>query len=273
MSKKLLIIGRPHSSKTTFLAQFYSRLQKKKSKGFLYKPVENLTAIKEARELLSDGQETKTTHTERTVAINLPIQLGNQKIDLSCPDYGGEQINTIVRERVLNEGWKNAIQESDNWILFIRISSLTTAFDLSNKTVSSEQIAAPKDVEVKFLLSDQSFFIELLQVFMSAKGLNQHLKCSKLKLTILLTCWDELNTSETPSQVLQKHLPLLLSFIEANFLEDRVKILGLSAQGFSLNNPENIEKYQIDGPDNFGYIVKDDGSNTPDITELILEAL
>lgn len=273
MSKHILIIGRPHSSKTTFLAQFYSRLQKKKSKAFLYKPVENLTAIKEARELLSNGQETKTTHTERTVAITLPMQLGNQQIDLSCPDYGGEQINTIVRERILNDGWKVAIQESHNWILFIRISSLTTAFDLSSKTVTSEQLAAPKNEEIAYHLSDQSFFIELLQIFLSEKGLNQHLKSSKVKLTILLTCWDELNTSEAPRQVLQRHLPLFLSFIEANFLEDKIKVLGLSAQGFSLNNPENIDKYQIDGPDNYGYIVKEDGSSTTDITEIILEAL
>ncbi len=40
MNKQLLIIGKPHSSKTVFLSQFYSRLQKKKSKLSLYKAVE-----------------------------------------------------------------------------------------------------------------------------------------------------------------------------------------------------------------------------------------
>ena len=68
-------------------------------------------------------------------------------------------------------------------------------------------------------------------------------------------------------------MPLLLNFIESNWKAEKLKIIGLSAQGFPLDCEENKEKYQIEGSENFGFLIKEDGQKTNDITELILEAL
>lgn len=274
MSKPLLIIGKPHSSKTVFIAQFYSRLQKRKSKLSLYKPVDDLSAITAAREALANGEEPEATNTERSVNLILPIQFGDEQIDLVCPDYGGEQINTFLTSREVDKKWLNAIKESDNWIFFIRLNNISEQLDISKITVTEEHTQRSSEVtEIPFSISDQSAFIELLQILLHSKDHDYHFKNSKIKLTVVLTCWDELETEEKPKQVLQKNLPLLLNFIESNWKAEKLKIIGLSAQGFPLDNIENKEKYQIEGSENFGYLIKEDGQKTNDITELISEVL
>lgn len=274
MNKPFLIIGKPHSSKTVFLAQFYSRLQKKKSQLSLYKSVDDLSPISAARESLAKGEEPQPTPTSISAKFFLPIQFDKQQIDLLCPEYGGEQINNILDTRRVNKNWIEAIKESDNWMFFIRLTSINKPLDISNITVTEEHTQENKlDSEVVYTISEQSALIELLQILLHTKEYDYHFKNAKVKLSVVLTCWDELETEEKPKQVLQSNLPLLLNFIEANWEKDKLKIIGLSAQGFPLDSDENKEKYQIEGSENFGYLVKEDGQKTNDITELISEAL
>jgi hypothetical protein len=82
-----------------------------------------------------------------------------------------------------------------------------------------------------------------------------------------------LNTEEKPLDLLKARLPLLLNFIESNWDTTCMNIIGLSAQEFPLNTMGNKEKYQIDGPEKFGYLVFPDGTQTKDITVLIEQSL
>lgn len=275
MSNSILLIGKPHSSKTVFLSQFYSRLQKKKSKLTLYKSVEDLSPISAAREALSNGDEPQTTPVEKSVKFHLPILIDDKQIDLRCPEYGGEQVVNIVENRELNKEWISSIEESNNWILFVRLNSINKTLDISDVTFSEqhEQSSITTDTNTVYQISDQSFFIELLQILLHSKKYDYHLINNKLKLTVVLTCWDEMNTEEKPHDLLRKKLPLLCNFINSNWKETCLNIIGLSAQGFSLDIAENKEKYQIEGPEEFGYLVLPDGTHTNDITQLIAQSL
>jgi len=275
MGTSILLIGKPHSSKTVFLSQFYSKLLKNKGKLKLYKPVDDLSPISGAKEALALGDEPQTTPSEKSVKFYLPIQVAEKQVDLKCPEYGGEQISNIVENRELNKEWTSSIKESDNWILFIRLNNVNKALDISDITFSVQHQKSPKELisETEYKISDQSFFIELLQILLHAKGTDYHRLNNRPKLTIALTCWDEMNTEEKPYDVLKSKLPLLLNFLESNWEESCLNIVGLSAQGFSLTLPENKEKYQIEGPEEFGYLVLPDGTQTNDITELIEQAL
>lgn len=275
MNKQLLIIGKPHSSKTVFLSQFYSRLQKKKSKLSLYKTVDDLSPISSAREALANGDEPDATSTQKSEYFFLPVQISDElKIDLQCPEYGGEQVSGIIDNREVDTNWHEAINNSDNWIFFIRLNSVNHSTNISSIEVTKDNPPnIENDTSHEYRLSDQSSFIELLQLLLHYKGFNYHVKNQKVKLTVVLTCWDELDTKEIPKSILKSRLPLLLDFIESNWENQNVKYLGLSALGFPLRDPENKEKYQIDGPESFGYLIKHDGLKINDITELILEAL
>lgn len=272
MSKKLLIIGKPHSSKTVFITQFYIRLQKGKSKLRLYEPVADLSAITVSKNALVKGDEPEPTDAGRSVNIVLPIQFNEQRIDLNCPDYGGEQIKTILSTRQIDKKWSELIKESDNWIFFIRLNSINRQLDITNGTVT-EHHTQGKNTQVPYSITEQSSLIELLQIFLHSKENDYHLKNSKVKLTVALTCWDELNTKEKPRKVLKEQLPLLLNFIESNWMEDKVNFIGLSALQFPLTNPENKARYENEGSENFGFLIKADGEKTNDITELIAESI
>ena len=275
MSASILLIGKPHSSKTVFLSQFYSKLQKNKSKLKLYKSVDDLSPISEAREALALGEEPQTTPSEKSVKFYLPIQVAEKQVDLKCPEYGGEQVLSIVENRELNKEWISSTQESNSWILFIRLNNVNKPLDISDVTYSEQHHKSSKELTsgIEYKISDQSFFIELLQILLHAKGTDCHTLNNKPKLTIVLTCWDEMNTEAKPYDVLKSKLPLLLNFLESNWHETYLNIIGLSAQGFSLTTTENKEKYQIEGPEEFGYLVLPNGTQTNDITELIEQAL
>lgn len=277
MSTSILLIGKPHSSKTVFLSQFYSKLQKNKSKLKLYKSVDDLSPISGAREALASGKEPQATPSEKSVKFYLPIQVAEKQVDLKCPEYGGEQVLNIVENRELNKEWIASIKESNSWVLFIRLNNLNKSLDISDVTYSEQQqqqqSSEEQTSETEYKISDQSFFIELLQILLHSKGTDYHRLNNKLKLTIVLTCWDEMNTTEKPNTLLKSKLPLLHNFLKSNWDESYLNIIGLSAQGFSLNTAENKEKYQIEGPEEFGYLVLPDGTQTNDITELIEQSL
>ena len=273
MTTQILLIGKPHSGKTTFIGQLCSRVEAGNSALKLYKAIDNLTPIIEATRALARGEEVKTTPTDRSNIICLPLQYGEVKIDLDCPDYGGEQVNHIVENREIDSKWTDSIKQSNNWILFIKPSDLTTSYDLSNKTIKPEILENGDGQSEEYTISDQSFFIELLQLLLHSKGQDSHFKNATTKLTVVLTCYDELLRTLTPREELEKNLPLLLNFIEANWIKSRINILGLSSLGFSLKEQTNKVKYQELGSENFGYMLKPDGTKDNDITQLILDAI
>lgn len=273
MTTPVLIIGKPHSGKTTFIAQLYSRIDSNTSIAKLYKPVGNLTPIIEALRSLAKGEEVIATPTDSNTTITLPLQLDTLQVDLFCPDYGGEQINSIIDNREVDTNWNDLIKISQNWLLFIRPSSISKPYDLSNKTVKPEILESGSVDTQEFSLSDQSSYIELLQIFLHVKGQDAHFKNSTTKLTIVLTCWDEINAAHTPKELLQKDMPLLFEFIESNWVNEKIIIIGLSSLGLSLQDSGSKEKYLLEGSEKFGYVISDDSEKVQDIAELILKAL
>ena len=121
--------------------------------------------------------------------------------------------------------------------------------------------------------SDQSHFIELIQVLLHARGTGMKEPISTPRLLVALTCWDELNITHAPSQVLQSKMPLFYQFIKANWIEGKFKVIGVSAQEFPLDTEENRDRYLDELPENFGYLVLEDHPKEKDLTRLIDELM
>jgi len=273
MTTPILLIGKPDSGKTTFLVQFHARVDSFKSDLKFYKSIENLSPIIDGARALANGEEVKTTPSEKSTIMHFPLLYGNTKIDLDCPDYGGEQVNLIIENREVDSKWSELIKNSNNWIVFIRPTSLSTSFDLSNKTIKPEVLKTGKEEAEEYMISDQSFFIELLQILLFTKGQDSHHRNTTTKLTIVLTCWDELKNPDAPDQELRKNMPLFLDFIVSNWIDSKINIFGLSSLGFNLNDKENQKKYREIGSENFGYMIKSDGQKIIDITQLLLNSI
>ncbi len=95
------------------------------------------------------------------------------------------------------------------------------------------------------------------------------------KIVIALTCWDELNTNkETPTEILEKALPMFSQFLRSNWSDESVRIIGVSAQGLSLSKPENAQKFINEGHDKFAYVIPHNSiDKVYDLTYVLYEIL
>lgn len=268
VNDSILIIGHPASGKTTFLAQFLTRLKKRKSSITLSKIPENIKAITNAQNRLASGEEPETTPADENLELVLPIKVDGKNIDLVCPDYGGEQVNDLTAFMEIDNNWNKLVNSSNRWMLFIRPDKITPEYDLSLS--SYEDIEKTKSTTFTSPgLSDQSKFIELLQALLYTKNKGMRHPIFEPKLSIVLTCWDELNTTKKPIQVLHEKTPMLLHFIETVWEKETLDTFGLSAQEFPLTSQEAKDKYLNDLPENFGYMVDQGGVEDKDITKLV----
>jgi hypothetical protein len=268
-SKSVLIIGKPASGKTTFLAQFLTRVTKGKSKVKLVSMPDNIKAISDAQKSLSSGEEPATTQSDRNVELNLSLDIDGNNVQLSCPDYGGEQISAQTELMEVDNTWHKRVKGSHNWLLFIRASKISPEYDLS--VTSYETVEKDKsDDHKELVLSEQSSYIELIQSLLYAKGVGVRQERKLPKLVIVITCWDELNNELTPKEVLIEKLPMFNNVIEAMWDSQKLSVLGLSAQEFTLKDDiDASDKYLDDLPESFGYMVTEEGNKDKDITRII----
>ena len=122
--------------------------------------------------------------------------------------------------------------------------------------------------------SDQARLVELLQLLLFLRGVGTLRPVSLPPLVVLLSCWDEITgigEKTKPEEILAKHLPLLADFVRANWAPDKVSILGVSSLSKALDENSQDEEYINRGPDQFGYIVRADGTHDPDLTMPIAE--
>jgi GTPase SAR1 family protein len=270
-NNEILIIGPPKTGKTTFLAQLYGRLLDKKGKLQLASAPENIDGIKSAYDRLTDGEETEPTASTDNLEVKIPVIYEGLEFVLHCKDYGGEQVRDLIALMEYDKTWIERAKTNDRWILFIRPSEIEQRFDLSKKGYAEKD---QKELNSSISgTSDQSQFIELVQVLMRARGTGMKDLIDTPRLLIALTCWDELKTDSTPEEILQQKMPLFTQFIAASWLPGAFNIIGVSAQEFPLKTEKDRDKYLDEMPQNFGYLVLDDNPKEKDLTRLIEKAL
>lgn len=270
-NNEILIIGPPTSGKTTFLAQLYGRLVDKRGRLRLAAAPDNIDGIKRAYDRLAGGEETESTPSTDNLEVKIPVLHEGKEFLLHCKDYGGEQVRDLVALMEYDENWIDRAKSNDRWILFIRPAEIEHRFDLSKRGYAVKDQNEPSSLALG--TSDQSQFIELVQVLLHARGTGMKCLIDKPRLIIALTCWDELKTNSSPEQVLLQKMPMFKQFIAANWLPEAFNIIGVSAQEFPLNTEEARDKYLDDMPQNFGYLVLGDSQKDNDLTRLIEEAL
>ncbi len=267
----ILIIGGPNAGKTHFGGQLYGRLS---SKQFEYQISPNnlptdLTIFEEVLDRLAEGRRAGHTETSANRSIELKTEDKNcNSIIFSFPDYAGEQVNMIVDNRRVNSLWKDYIDKSSAWLLFIRLEEVEKTEDIINRGIPSPQeIQKRNEKTPPVKISDASYFVELLQTLIYIKGIDTFHKINKPNLTIMLSCWDllKLKKNSIPAEILKERLPLLYDFVNNNWNDKDLSVLGLSSTEKSLSDdPDDdfIDRTPID----FGYIVNTKGIKEKDLT-------
>ncbi len=270
-NNEILIIGPPKSAKTTFLAQLYGRLKAKKGQLRLSQAPTNIDGIIHAYNRLVNGLEAETTPATENLQIEIPVKKDDIEFVLNCKDYGGEQVRDITHLMEYDPSWIKRAKGNDRWVLFIRPGELSHHYDLSMKGFAEADSETTSNTTKA--ASDQYHFIELIQALLHARGTGMKDIINCPRLLIVMTCWDELETQDIPLDILKAKMPLFYQFIESNWEHNMFKVVGVSAQGFPLDNDEAKDKYLDELPESFGYLVSEDGENDSDLTRLIIEAM
>lgn len=271
-NKKILIIGKPSTSKTTFLVQLYSLMRSGAGKMKLDGLPESIKPIEDAYKRLRRGETTQPTPAEKNIDLILNIIYEDKKFGLHCPDYGGEQINSLINTRTIKKEWVKIIKDSDDWLLFLKLHDLTAMHDITTKSATESEHITKEIVSgtIEFELSDAPESIELLQMMLFFKGVGYQKQINKPNLKVVITRWDEINTdAKTPAELLFRKLPMLSEFVNSNWTKRNISIWGLSAQGFDLKHSENKEKYLEEGNEKWAFLLRPDGQRSEDITELL----
>ncbi|WP_323166070.1 hypothetical protein [Pseudomonas bubulae] len=260
----ILLVGESNVGKTHYGAQFLKRLMVKACALKMSGSPTNLEAFTTALSCLAEGKSTDHTPANIYVESVWPItDDAGRYAELVWPDYGGEQVRNLVMQRRIPNAWRDRVFEATGWVLLIRLHSLRSEDDLFSRPMQSFATVEPQG-EAAYELSDQARTIELLQMLLYLAQLHLDRPLRKPRLTILLSCWDELETAELPADLLASRLPMFWSFVRSNWAEPTV--IGLSALERPLDKADADQDYAIRGPEEFGYVVLPSGEKSTDIT-------
>lgn len=261
----ILLVGESNVGKTHYGAQFLKRLMVKACALKMSGAPTNLEAFTTALSCLTEGKATDHTPANTYVESIWPItdEAGNYA-ELVWPDYGGEQVRNLVTQRRIPAAWRDRVLGAADWVLLIRLHSLRSEDDLFSRPLQSFAAAEAQGEAAAYEPSDQARIVELLQMLLYLAQFHLDRPLRKPRLTILLSCWDELEAAEPPADILASRLPMLWSFVRSNWISPIV--IGLSALERALSKTDADQEYAIRGPEEFGYVVLPNGVKDNDIT-------
>ncbi|MYZ50864.1 hypothetical protein [Malikia spinosa] len=261
----ILLVGESNVGKTHYGAQFLKRLMVKVGALKMHGAPTNVEAFTTALSCLTEGMATDHTPASSYVESVWPIQDDSGRTaELVWPDYGGEQVRNLVTQRRIPPAWRERVLEATDWVVLIRLHSLRSDEDLFSRPLQSFATSETQEEPTAFEPSDQARTIELLQMLLYLAQFSLDRPLRKPRLTILLSCWDELGTNELPPDLLAARLPMLWSFVRSNWTTPSV--IGLSALEKALSKTMPDADYATRGPEDFGYVVLPDGERNTDIT-------
>jgi hypothetical protein len=265
-SIQLALFGESNVGKTHYGGQLLSRIETETCELKMRAMPTDLTPFEEVRTKLNAGLP--ASHTPSVVYRESvwPVISGQgQALDLTWPDYGGEQVRQLIDTRRMGQEWLNRVQSAHGWVLMVRPKLAKQDDDIFSKPlgdVRRPNVAA----DIQPHRSFQARLIELLQMLLHVRSLQEPRTLPALM--VLLSCWDELGVAEgtKPSYELDTRLPLLSSFINTRWGSCKSAVFGLSALESALSTEKANEEFINRGPEHFGYVIEPDGKRTGDLT-------
>ena len=271
-NSRVLVLGGPSCGKSTFLMQLYGRAASGECQLTNHSAPESLSAISDGWKRLQRGlPPAHTPHgTDSSLTLSTVDKLGRH-LDVTIPDYAGEDLQVIGNSRRVSDRWRDLASASRHWILLVRLSQYPDIPDLVSRPVGELASAAPArlDEGANEALPVDMLTVELLQILRHIRTQTVR-PTAALSITLVLSCWDELNLplGTAPSDVAYNRLSLVDSFCRAR-LGSEYRVLGLSAQGRPLFEASPDEEFVDSGPHKMGWMVREDGTLDSDLTKLI----
>lgn len=257
---EILVLGGSGVGKTHYAGQLLGRLRHDRQGKLRLRigGVEDLSKLEEVLSCLEEGRAAGHTPAETWSGIRCALETANgSNVLLEWPEYAGERLFSIIERRILPPEWRNSVEAATGWMLFLRPSTLRLHEDLLVRPtgLAPEHTSADANSVGGSGWDDQARYIELLQMLIFAAGKSTFYKASSPRLAIVLSCWDEFETTSTPEEVFTERLPMLDAFIRSNWQESAWSLWGLSSLGRSLTQDGQDDDFASQGPEHFGYVI------------------
>ena len=268
---RLALFGESDVGKSHYGGQLLLRLNTEQCELRMRGAASNIAAFSEVTQRLNEG--VPAPHTSAAVyyeSVWPVLDSAGATMDLSWPDYAGEQVKAMLDERKISSEWHERIRSADSWLLMVRPRLIKQEDDILSRPLAD--VAGPTGSRERGRRSSQTRPVELLQMLLYAQRATSE-QARQPVLAVLLSCWDEIEHTDnkTPWQVFVEHLPLLAAFVENNWEPSRSKVFGISALGVELRTEQPNKRFVNEGPEHFGYIVTPDGRRDTDLTLPIAE--
>lgn len=265
----ILVLGGPKSGKTLYGTQLTFRLTKKVGALKFFAPPENLELFHEPMECLGRGRLPKHTPVAVSKDVVLPLELptGNHA-RVVWPDYGGEQVQQMLRARIVPPAWKDRAVAADGWLVMVRPELFRATRDLLHRPLKDFE---PKNPPATALpeWTPETALVELLQILLFVRRTGRETRVQTPRLAVAITCWDESHTDEavvTPSDEIRRLTPMLMNFLQGAWEPTSMAVIGVSALGKALSADADDEDFIDRGPHRHGFVVLPNGSKTNDLT-------
>ncbi len=258
----ILLLGESDVGKTHYGAQILRRLNAGCG-AFELVNGGNLNPFKTALDKISQGLSAPhTPRAEFSESIWTLRQRSNgSNIELHWPDYGGEQVSGMINSKSLPSSWRDKLIKAAGWIFMVRPSQVPLPEDILTRAVSLPTV----DDSANPAMSPQSKLIEVLQMLKYKKQSYLEHKGMPPPIAVLLSCYDELATDESPSAYCCAHLPMFDQYLSSNWPEERRRIFGVSPLGQPLSQTQPDDHYAASGPEKRGFVIDEQRDRTDDL--------
>lgn len=264
--KKCFIMGLPEAGKTTYLAALWYVLKNSRNNKLTVKKytgdLSYLTKISAKWVNTEEIERTKPTYEQKSIVLTLE----NDKkdiISLSFPDLSGESFQLQYEKRETEKELAKFVKESEGILLFINPENIKEPFLISEIPKSAWANGEDENMECatrnpKETDPTQVILVELLQFVMYMR--NENL----INVGIIISAWDLVRNYKTPEDFIKNRLPLLWQYIFSNSKYLKVSLYGISAQGGSFDNRDELLKNE--NPCERIIVVDNTGKISNDIT-------
>ena len=262
----VLVLGGPAAGKTHYAGQFLGRLRNDRRGILRIRPggEDDLHKFEEVLARLEEGRAAGHTPAATWTGMTCLLQTsGGSEVSLEWPDYAGERFAAIVDNRELTAEWQASVSSARAWLLFIRLSTLGLHEDLLTRPrdpVSGQAAAETPDLEGT-AWDDRARYVEILQMLLFAAGQSTAKPVVAPRLAVVFSCWDELDETGTPEQILRGRLPLLHAFIRSTWADGAWSAWGLSSLERALSQNSRDAEFVKNGPESFGYVIPPGGTD------------
>lgn len=246
--KSCFIVGFPSAGKTSFLAALAYSLEQRETSTHLHweRFSGNQRYLASLAETWCSGKQVPRTMPDtQQEALRLDlIDADGSAYDITFPDLSGETFQSQYMDREIRISLAESIQNSGSFLLFLNPEkiiepALIAALPPGTRHGRDTENVEGAELKERDPLHNDSTAVQLVVLLQDFLALR---KGQQFPLGVVVSAWDIVKDDyKLPQDFVRQRLPLLWQYLVSNDDVFFTRYYGVSAQGGSLQSPEEAE--------------------------------